>query len=151
MLRYAWHNTDASFSHEELLSDRPAMVKDVQFDVNAQDSCEVDECDSPAFIRCSHCGKLMCLSHFLDRKCFHEPSQNMSVPYEIHTESSQSETEIDDDDDGDDLDLSLMDRYEANKRGESSSCNVNRTQKPRSLKLNMSKILPNSTVKLTYL
>ena len=40
----------------------------------------VANCTKHAFIRCAHCGKLLCLEHFLDRVCFHEPSDRTDSP-----------------------------------------------------------------------
>lgn len=84
MLLQAWHKTDPNFSTDEFSSpNRLPTVRSVQFDgVDPRDSCQKrvqdqqssgnSTCTSPAFIRCSHCGKVYCLKHFLERSCFHK-------------------------------------------------------------------------------
>ena len=47
------------------------MVADIQFDLRSNRSCQVDGCTHKAFIKCSHCGKILCYEHFLSRTCFH--------------------------------------------------------------------------------
>lgn len=40
-----------------------------------QHGTEIDsgtQCTRPAFIRCAHCGRILCLHHLLSRECFHE-------------------------------------------------------------------------------
>ena len=72
MIRHAWHSTDPDYSIDELSSGPPVtMVQDVQFNFNPAHRCEFN-CTNHAFIKCSHCGELMCLKHFLERKCFHQ-------------------------------------------------------------------------------
>lgn len=72
MLRYAWRNTDPGYTNSELQSRAPPpLVQDIQFNFNQSSLCE-HNCTNYAFIRCSHCGKLMCLDHFLNRTCFHD-------------------------------------------------------------------------------
>ena len=72
MIRYAWHNTDRDFSTDELdLGENPALVDEVQFNLEGTEMCEHVNCTNHAFIQCSYCGKLLCLHHFLERSCFH--------------------------------------------------------------------------------
>lgn len=76
MIRYAWHDTDPHFSLDELNSrPKPKGVVEIQFSFE-QSRCEHIEhgeaCNQPAFIQCSHCRKILCLKHFLERACFHE-------------------------------------------------------------------------------
>lgn len=72
MIRYAWHNTDPSFNISELTNYPPKMVRSIQFDFNEQEKCSVAGCNHSSFVRCSHCGKILCLHHFLARKCYHD-------------------------------------------------------------------------------
>lgn len=97
MIRYAWHNTDRSFAEAELDKAKvpPRMVQDIQFEFNRSKLCE-HNCSNYAFIRCSHCGKLVCLRHFLDRKCFHE---DIPGPSGITTPAPTRPSYDDDDDD----------------------------------------------------
>ena len=77
LLRYAWHNTDTGFSPAELaVGPPPRTVQDIQFSFNASSRCQVDNCTAHAFIKCAHCGKLLCLHHFLERECFHNEETN---------------------------------------------------------------------------
>jgi len=73
MLRYAWRHTDPAYSIEEL-SARPVppMVQELKFNFDASRPCEVHDCTNHVFSRCAHCGKHLCLRHFLQRVCFNE-------------------------------------------------------------------------------
>lgn len=71
MLLYAWRNTDPAFDRSELGNFPPRMVQDIQFNFDPTSICQARGCTKHAFIRCSHCGKLMCLKHFLNRECTH--------------------------------------------------------------------------------
>lgn len=90
MIRHAWHNTDPDYGVEELSSEPPGrMVQEVQFDFDPSDRCEFN-CTNHAFIRCSHCGKLMCLQHFLQRSCFHNHS--LTMDYDHHEDDSSHDS-----------------------------------------------------------
>lgn len=71
MLRYAWHKTDPVFDRSEMAHETPDALMDVNFKFDRRSICEVEGCQHNAFIRCSHCGKKLCIKHFLDRVCFH--------------------------------------------------------------------------------
>lgn len=76
MILYAWRNTDPEFdATKEMRNVPPKMVADIQFNFNSTAQCERSNCDRHAFIRCAHCGKLLCLQHFLERTCFHNLSR----------------------------------------------------------------------------
>ena len=80
MLRYAWHKTDPSFSDSELSSrPPPPMVHEINFNFDKSRRCEMN-CTNFAFIKCAHCGKHLCLKHFLDRACFHEVNDARAGP-----------------------------------------------------------------------
>lgn len=80
LIRYSWHNTDPNFSREEELTrPKPLLVQDISFK-SGGNKCQVDNCTQNAHIRCAHCGKLMCLKHFLPRSCFHERSLRGNGP-----------------------------------------------------------------------
>lgn len=70
--RYAWRHTDPAFSEDELTNNPPANVNSIQFRFDPAERCSVDNCTRHATLRCSHCGRLLCLTHFLNRTCFHE-------------------------------------------------------------------------------
>lgn len=77
MLLWAWRKTDPDFEQDELEnSPPPDMVLNIQFEFDRRHSCEVEGCESRAFIRCSHCRKHLCLKHFLARKCFHHDHED---------------------------------------------------------------------------
>lgn len=71
MIKYAWRNTDPSFNTSELTNHPPKMVNSIQFDFDQAQMCQVSGCDQHAFVKCSHCGRHLCLHHFLERICFH--------------------------------------------------------------------------------
>lgn len=80
MLLWAWRHTDPGFSSSELQDEPPPkMVLNVQFSFNRSHTCDVVGCNERAFITCAHCGKFLCLKHFLGRECFHEHGSNSSV------------------------------------------------------------------------
>lgn len=73
MLRYAWRHTNPAYGVDELaLRPVPPMVQELQFNFDASQRCQVPICTAHAFIKCAHCGKLICLQHFLERTCFHD-------------------------------------------------------------------------------
>lgn len=79
MILYGWRNTDPAFNVTTKLSTfPPKMVNSIQFDFDSAAKCEHSNCSRHAFIRCSHCGKLLCLHHFLERNCFHGPTSGRS-------------------------------------------------------------------------
>lgn len=82
LIRHAWHNTDPDYSVSELATRPPGRNVDaVQFrSFNGADKCEHHtNCSNHAFIKCAHCGKLLCLKHFLERTCFHDDPITMDM------------------------------------------------------------------------
>lgn len=79
MILYAWRHTDPEFNITELTNVPPKMVSDINFDFDGAAKCESPRCGEHAFIKCSHCGRLLCLKHFLERTCFHQPRVERSV------------------------------------------------------------------------
>lgn len=73
MIKYAWHNTDPAFNISELTNYPPKMVNSINFGFDGASKCEARGCNNHAFVKCSHCDKLLCLQHFLERVCFHNP------------------------------------------------------------------------------
>lgn len=71
MILYAWRNTDPNFNRGELSSYPPKMVSNIQFEFDAASRCQVPGCSRHAFIKCAHCGKLLCHHHFINRTCVH--------------------------------------------------------------------------------
>lgn len=89
MLLWAWRNTDPDFSEDELTYGAPPrMVLDVQFGFNRTIGCETENCSARAFIRCAHCGKHLCLNHFLNRTCIHSIEHNQTEHEHINSTSS---------------------------------------------------------------
>lgn len=69
MIIWCWRKTDPTlYQANDLLF--PNMVRVVQFSFEDH-RCSVDGCDHEPFVRCSHCGRVLCLHHFLQRLCFH--------------------------------------------------------------------------------
>lgn len=112
MIRYAWHSTDPTFNREELANHSPAGVRDVQFGFDKSKTCEIENCRHKANIRCSHCGKLLCLRHFLERWCFHAEtaSDQNDLPYELGR-MDVDEDYMDEDEDDDDMELDFVDSF----------------------------------------
>lgn len=57
---------------------RPLVVKEISFGYERKyrSVCEVEGCYNRTFIRCAHCGKHLCLHHFMKRTCFHDSRSN---------------------------------------------------------------------------
>lgn len=98
MIRYAWHNTDRSYTDAELDQARvpPRMVQDIQFEFDQSKLCE-HNCSNYAVVKCSYCGKLLCLRHFLERKCFHEIAGPSGSPTNRPTTPAYDDDDYDDD------------------------------------------------------
>lgn len=86
MLRYAWHNTDPHWSIDEINNrPMPRGVLDIQFKTDKTRCDQKDHitnttCSRPAFIRCSHCGKILCLHQFMERVCIHNINEERAGP-----------------------------------------------------------------------
>lgn len=74
LARYGWRHLDPDFSELEYSHPRPILSIKQQFVHNSSKPCEVAGCAKSSYIKCSHCGKHLCLKHFLERACFHEDS-----------------------------------------------------------------------------
>lgn len=87
MLLWSWRHTDPDFDPDELEhSPPPDMVINIQFKFERRHKCDVPGCSTRTFIKCAHCGKHLCLKHFLARQCFHEDEdENASLDYGNHT------------------------------------------------------------------
>lgn len=95
LLLWSWRKTGPNFSNDELENGHPpAIVEDIQFDLGRRHICGVDDCGRRASIRCSHCERLLCLSHFLERVCFH--SRNETAPTNSSTVSTTPRPDHDD-------------------------------------------------------
>lgn len=81
------------------------MVNQIQFSLNHTVMCEVEDCHEHASIRCSYCGKHLCLLHFLDRVCFHDSPDDF-IEGRVQVPATSSDTG-DNDDDISDLDDEL--------------------------------------------
>lgn len=75
MILWSWHKTEPDFPTQELSATPPLMVRAIHFGFN-ETNCEIDDCNNHPFIRCAHCGRVLCLRHFLERLCFHGDSSN---------------------------------------------------------------------------
>lgn len=101
MLSYAWLNTDADYSADELENGEPvAMVESIQFNLGRHSNCRVEGCEHRAFIRCAHCGKLLCLEHFLNRTCLHLIEANNGSTSSATTSRPRPRDRDDDDSSG---------------------------------------------------
>lgn len=106
MLRYCWRNTDPHFSLDELSRSPPVRgVNEIQFrfdDVGCQhrDHATNESCTRPGVIKCAHCGKVLCLKHFMDRVCFHNASSDIERAGPSG-EQQQQRHQLDDDFDSD--------------------------------------------------
>ena len=80
------------------------MVQEIQFGFEPGSTCEFN-CTNNAFIRCSHCGKLMCLKHFLERSCFHDHHLTMDDDNNENGNSTESSAPHDEHHDHDELRL----------------------------------------------
>lgn len=73
LIKFSWRHADRSFSTSELSSgEEPIRTSKLQFSFQPGSSCEHEECEAYAFMQCSHCSRLLCAKHFLERVCFHE-------------------------------------------------------------------------------
>lgn len=116
--RYAWHNTDPLFTRDELSKPEPDNVKDVQTRNINGTKCEhkfrgregPESCREPGFIRCSHCGKILCLRHFLERVCFHEELEPQQGPSARFADRELIDDADDNEDDDFDPDLYFPER-----------------------------------------
>lgn len=94
MLLNAWHDTDPNYSVEEQAHEEPRMVNAINIGFDPTSRSEHHNCSEYEFIRCSHCGRLLCLHHFLERECFHNHSprsdrrDNSSSEAEVHSPAS---------------------------------------------------------------
>lgn len=99
MLRWIWHNTDPDYPRTasgQVI--KPPLVSQIQFKFNVTD-CQVGSCTNHAFIRCSHCGKLLCLRHFLERRCFHKNTSVEDVENILAESRRDNDDETDEEDD----------------------------------------------------
>lgn len=124
LIKNGWRNTDPDFSTAELfmpIEEGVDVVNAIQFGFDSSHKCEYqdengDGCANHGFVQCSHCGKILCLQHFMERVCFHEESDDNlgELTYTEQAASSMSgpNREVFDDeymDDGDDdADLDLI-------------------------------------------
>lgn len=68
-----------SITELELLH-QPTMVNEIQLSFDPSRTCVVDGCYQHGFIRCIHCGKILCMHHFLNRTCFHSYPKQHNEP-----------------------------------------------------------------------
>ena len=84
--------TDRNFETEELdLGPVPPMVEDINFNFNRRETCEQEQCQLAAFLRCADCGKLLCLQHFLERVCFHNGSEADLHQHDLNLSDEESD------------------------------------------------------------
>lgn len=75
LIEYSWHDTDPDFIVSRTYPLTTSQIT-FGFDRRRNPSCSVGGCMETAFMRCSHCGKQLCLKHFLERICFHDSRSN---------------------------------------------------------------------------
>lgn len=104
LIKYAWHSADRSFNRSELHRFPPLNVNAVKFaSTGRHHQCGVHGCKNTGFIRCAHCGRHLCLHHFLIRTCVHhEPAQNIpefvrsiALSYEMEDDNALLDIDID--------------------------------------------------------
>lgn len=101
MILWGWRNIDPEFSVDELERGAPPpRVFDVQFGLKRSHYCEVEGCSNKAILKCAHCGKKLCLEHFLKRVCFHTPSTNSTEQSSLYRRHEHDDDEDDDSDTG---------------------------------------------------
>lgn len=74
MIEWAWHSTDTNFEKSELIRYPPLNVNGIHFTHGLGRGCQIGNCTNDGFIRCAYCGKVLCVHHFLNRECFHDPN-----------------------------------------------------------------------------
>ena len=88
---WAWHKTDRKFDKTQITSRPLRKVDDINFGFKSDAKCAVEGCDKYAFIRCAHCGRHLCLKHFLDRQCFHRSGSNWQTVDDSFRQTSDFE------------------------------------------------------------
>lgn len=78
IVRYGWRFLDPAV-RDEVDSNYALSAARISFDFDLDARCQVPNCTHYAAIQCAHCGKLLCLDHFLDRECFHEDEEERNV------------------------------------------------------------------------
>lgn len=96
IIRYSWRKADSQFNITELTRFPPANANAIQFERQNNAKCSVPGCTRSSLMRCSHCGKVLCLNHFLERTCFHHNEPNRLPDFVRNL--SISEDDLDDDD-----------------------------------------------------
>lgn len=94
MIRNGWRHTDFDFRSTELLTGQSRSVEQLQFTPARTHTCSVPGCTERAMLRCSHCGRPLCIHHFLERTCFHH--------HDHDHEHDHGEEELDFEEEGDD-------------------------------------------------
>ena len=112
LLRYAWRHTDPAFNETEVSNVPPATVQSIQFGFDAAERCSVDNCTEHVVTRCSHCGEPICLTHFLERRHFHEVN-NEDEPLDNDAVFGPEPMDVDELDDEDEDIFFLIDSYPA--------------------------------------
>lgn len=80
MLSLSWRHTDPDWSREEMTFSHADMAKDISFfGKQIQPTCGHQKCAQRAIVKCAHCGKPLCLYHYLNRTCFHETTEESEV------------------------------------------------------------------------
>lgn len=82
LIRYSWRHVDPTFSMDELSNPIPARASEIQFSFEPGSKCDHEDCEALGFIQCSHCQKVLCLKHFLDRVCFHNEGDADELDFE---------------------------------------------------------------------
>lgn len=95
IFRHAWHGLDMSYDKKQPFY--PILnVNAIQFSKPGH-RCHIDGCTDHGFIRCSYCGKLLCLMHFLQQECFHERSDfNITDHKLLYSKANDYEEDFED-------------------------------------------------------
>lgn len=96
--RYAWHDTDPSYSNDELTLDPPANVNSIQFGFDPSEPCSIDNCTENTVVRSSHDGRHFCLTHFLQRHSFADINEDdNAISLRAHFDHGISDDEDEED------------------------------------------------------
>lgn len=86
IIKYSWRKVDTAFNSSEMTKYPPPNANALQFDRKNNARCGAANCTKGGLLRCSHCGKILCLHHFLERECFHERGNRLPLVKKFYLE-----------------------------------------------------------------
>lgn len=93
LFKYSRRKTGPKFDRSELSKFPPANSNLSQFGKDRRPKCHI--CGKQSILRCSDCGKSLCLDHFLEGTCFHFNSTQRVSDFVRHL--NVTEDDLDDD------------------------------------------------------